>query len=178
MLALSGIALTELPPSIIPTLNEVLGDSGAGYAANLAMARPRACTGFTVPKSPQECPPGPMIVTLKRLDPSARLVIRSRPGPTSETKASTLSRKLPPENRCLTPRRLPSPSSPTVAAKHTLADVSIRAADMVLARLNRLAIPQALSLMPGAYRRLPWRLTLTSVSSGKTVSRWAEITTV
>ena len=55
--------------------------------------------------------------------------------------------------------------------------VLIPAASMARTMLSRVARPALSSPMPGAARRVPSRLTLTSVPSGKTVSRWAETTT-
>ena len=61
--ASKGIEFTDVPPPMRPTLNVVLGTSGTWKSAIWAMARPSAWIGFTRPKAPKLCPPGPLNVT-------------------------------------------------------------------------------------------------------------------
>ena len=52
MLASAAMAFTEVPPCTTPTLKVTLGSAGTWKSAILAMARPRACVGLGMPKSP------------------------------------------------------------------------------------------------------------------------------
>ena len=93
MAADSGIEFTEVPPVITPTLKVVFGEAGTGVRANRSMARASTTIGLAVPKSLQEWPPGPKIVTRKRLLPSASVTMVSVPAPSSTMVASMASRQ-------------------------------------------------------------------------------------
>ena len=108
----------------------------------------------------------------------ARCTMRRSPLPSSAMNAAAPRRGEPSRNRCLTPRRSPIPSSPTVAAKSTGrgartsgAAASTRATASIPAR------PRQLSVIPGAWMRLPANRGSTRVPAGKTVSRCAATTT-
>ena len=167
MVASCGITLTPVPPSILPTLKVVRGSRGVGYEASRAIVLPTACTGFSTPKSPQEWPPRPANRTRYRREPSAALVIRSAPGPSRLRKASTRLAHSPALNRCRTPRRFPSPSSPTVPTNSNEPSVSIRVD--CRARLSAIsaASPHPSSDAPGANSLFSLPLTEKSVPGGR-----------
>ena len=58
-----AMELTEVPPSTTPMEKVVLGLFGTSSSEYLAMALPMAKMGLGMPKSPLECPPGPLKVT-------------------------------------------------------------------------------------------------------------------
>ena len=60
----ADIVFTDVPPSMTPTLNVVLGSSGALKSDIFAIALPIACIGLGSPKSAKLCPPLPVNVTL------------------------------------------------------------------------------------------------------------------
>ncbi len=114
--AVWGMALTLEPPSISPTLTADLGAPSRRVSANSATARHSACSGLPTPKSLQLWPPGPVKATSKRRLPSARLVMWSVLAPSTTTKASICLASGDCLHRWRMPSRLPSPSSPTLAA--------------------------------------------------------------
>ncbi len=50
--ASNGMALTDVPPPMRPTLNVVRGDDGTARSPTAATARPSAWIGLAVPKAP------------------------------------------------------------------------------------------------------------------------------
>src|ERR1700733_5737071 len=72
--AFAGMEFTEVPPSIVPTLNVVLGLSGAGVFRKCAIPRARALMGLATPKSDQLWPPGPVMVISTRREAKAAVV--------------------------------------------------------------------------------------------------------
>ncbi len=50
--AVSAIELTDVPPSMMPALNVVLGDAGTRRSAMCASARPSAWMGLGMPNAP------------------------------------------------------------------------------------------------------------------------------
>ena len=95
------------------------------------------------------------------------------------TEKNALMRSLygPLVNRWRTPRRSPGPSSPTVPTNRMSSRVPMPAAFIARTKPSSTDMLMVSSPMPGADSRVPWRLTLTSVPAGKTVSMWAETTT-
>ncbi len=70
------------------------------------------------------------------------------------------------------PRRSPRPSSPTVPVKRMSSSVRIPARFIARSTARTVVIPRPSSPIPGAKSVSPRWVTLTSVPSGKTVSRW------
>ncbi len=136
-----------------------------------------AATGFAVPRSDQECPPGPSTSSRSRLEPIARCTIRRIPEPSSATNAAARRSGEPSRKRCFTPRRSPIPSSPTLATKSTGRSARASPAARMRATASIPASPRQLSVIPGARMRRPSLRGSTSVPSGKTVSRCAATTT-
>jgi hypothetical protein len=58
--ASAAIALTEVPPLTVPTVNVVFGSEGVCRSAILAIARPIAWIALGSPNSWKEWPPGPL----------------------------------------------------------------------------------------------------------------------
>ena len=58
--ASDGIAFTDVPPPMRPTLNVVRGVALTRKSAIVATARPSAFAGFGCPKSAKLCPAGPL----------------------------------------------------------------------------------------------------------------------
>src|SRR5208282_448695 len=69
-----GIEFTDVPPSICPKLKLVRGILGTFVLINRTAPRASALIGFTIPKSDQLCPPGPVTVTSSRREASAFVV--------------------------------------------------------------------------------------------------------
>lgn len=99
--------------------------------------------------------------------------MRSRPAPSRLINALMRPAHSPFVNRCLTPRRFPLPSSPTVPTNKIDPAVSISHACNAFAIATKATNPQASSAMPGANNFAPTRRRVKSVSTGKTVSRCA-----
>src|SRR5688500_9223908 len=87
-------------------------------------------------------------------------------------------RGAPARNRCRTPRRFPSPSSPTVPTKSTVPGSRTFAVSIARATASSTARPRQSSPMPGPWYTPFSRRTRTSVPSGNTVSRCAESITL
>ena len=60
--ASAAIALTEVPPVTVPTVNVVLGSDGGCNSPIFAIALPMAWIALGNPNSWNECPPGPLKV--------------------------------------------------------------------------------------------------------------------
>ncbi len=91
--ASKGMEFTEVPPPIRPTLKLVRGPDRVRESATTvknSMALPRAWEGFTRPKAPHECPPGPRNVTRYRVDPKPMLTMEAIPAPSTSMNASIL----------------------------------------------------------------------------------------
>jgi hypothetical protein len=99
------------------------------------------------------------------------------PAPSSEMNPVAERTSPPSRKRCLTPRRSPLPSSPTVAANRMGKSVVKSASVRDLARASKADSPRPSSAIPGPLSTLPSFRTVRSVPEGKTVSRWAAITT-
>lgn len=54
------MALTDVPPLTVPTVNVVLGSAGGCSSEIFAIARPIAWIALGNPNSAKECPPGPL----------------------------------------------------------------------------------------------------------------------
>jgi len=54
------MALTEVPPRTVPTVNVVLGEEGVLTSAIFAIARPMAWIALGKPKALKLWPPGPL----------------------------------------------------------------------------------------------------------------------
>ena len=128
--------------------------------------------GLPSPNAPQECPPGPLKETRYRCEPRPALVTPLWPSPSIEMNASKSGE--PSRNRCLTPRRSPVPSSPTVPTNQMSRSVWMPAAFIARSTASTATRPRLSSAMPGANSVSSLSRILTSVPSGKTVSRWPE----
>src|SRR5229473_4845757 len=168
--------LMEVPPSIWPILKVVRGAAGTLVLIKRTEARTRALMGLGIPKSDQLWPPGPLMVASRRREASALVVTWSVPEPSRTITAFNFG--LYASMRARMPRRLPSPSSPTSATKRIVRRGLMWASWHARAMAMSAARPVPLSEMPGARRRSPSRRTFISVEAGKTVSRWAESTTI
>ncbi len=84
--------------------------------------------GLPTPKSLQLCPPGPVKTTSKRRLPSARVVMWPVSAPSTTRKASIFLPAAANLQSWRMPTRLPSPSSPTLAASNNPRGKSGRAA--------------------------------------------------
>ena len=93
--------------------------------------------------------------------------------PSIEMKLLMRSLYLPFCSRYFAPRRSPSPSSPTFPTKRMSPGVWTFAASIARMTLNIRASASVSSPAPGAIRRLLFRVTVTFVPSGNTVSRCA-----
>src|SRR5262245_6852675 len=104
--------------------------------------------------------------------------MRSTPAPSRamNTDGRTVGRSDGP-SKCLTPRKSPDPSSPTVAANKTGRRVATRARTNASPSVTSAVRPRALSEMPGPSSRASRRATDTSNSGPNTVSRCALTTT-
>ena len=69
-----AMELMEVPPLMTPMEKVVQGSGTAGMSANLDIALPSACMGLGMPKSPLECPPGPLAAGARLADALAASV--------------------------------------------------------------------------------------------------------
>ena len=99
--------------------------------------------------------------------------MRVMPSPSIEIKPSISAWS---RNSALTPRRLPSSSSPTVPTNSTSPTVLSSLAFMAWISDSSAASPRESSPMPGARMTPSFSFTVTSVPSGNTVSRCADTT--
>src|SRR5437879_11851322 len=74
MAARSGMELTEVPPSIAPTLKVVRGSLDTRTLTKRASPRESAWIGFGTPKSDQLWPPGPSTLISTRREATAAAV--------------------------------------------------------------------------------------------------------
>src|SRR6185437_16158052 len=114
--ALCGMALMAVPPSMWPTFQVVRGEPGSFIFPNAASAFDKTKMGLGIRASIQEWPPGPVMTTLKRLLPSAWMTMLSVPAPSRTMTDRIRAAAGDSVNRYRIPRRLPSPSSPTLPA--------------------------------------------------------------
>ena len=84
---LGAIVLTDVPPTMVPTLSVVFGLIGSSISSISLMMRAAAWIALCFPKSPQEWPPGPSIVMRYRMLPTAMCVTRPRLCPSTATTA-------------------------------------------------------------------------------------------
>ena len=170
------MVLTLPPPSTMPTLKVVLGSCGTCSRAIWWIALPMAWMALGIPKAPQLCPPGPVNVTSRRVLPMPVMRTSSIPCPSTASTVSTCPCQV--SSKARMPQRLPSPSSPTLAAKMTRPGGSGCRWRMAAATLSMAATATQLSPIPGPYKRcLVWRI-CKGVARGKTVSRCAATSVV
>ncbi len=100
------------------------------------------------------------------------MCVMPSPVPSIETKRS-ICPFMPSLKRYFTPRRSPSPSSPTVPTNVMLPGVCSLAWFIACTTASSTASPRQSSPMPGPRSMVPSRFTRTSVPSGNTVSRCA-----
>ena len=127
--------------------------------------RATAWVALGVPRSCQEWPPGPSTVTVARVLPTWSATTSSRPWPSSASAASGSSSP----QAWSAPRRLPSPSSPTVNATASPAGTAAIASSTQTADRT----PAALSPTPGPTSSSPSRRMSSGVSAANTVSMCA-----
>ena len=128
-----------------------------GIASSSAMSLDNPWMAFGRPKSPQECPPGPLTVMRNRLLPTATCVTRPRLWPSRATTAPISEREA---STSRIPRRLPRPSSPTLPVSSTSTAGASPAMRSRSASLIAAATATLLSPTPGPDRRSADRLDL------------------